>query len=891
MGAHSDLGVTPALRAHAYKLRTLGALDLRSADGRDVRALCTQPKRLTLLIYLALAGPGCFRRRDTIAALFWPDADTEHARASLRQALRVLRRELGDAALCVRGEEEIGVSPDVVWCDALAFAASIDAGDDEQACALFRGEFLDGLFVADAAPELEEWIAGERDSCRRRVLAAMGRVADRASDGGRHAEALAWAQRAAALDPLSEATAQRLIALHDAGGDRAGAVQAYEALADRMERELGVKPAPKTQALVSSIRVREIPVSSPEPVAGASERPAAGTPPFAEERRKPEDGARARRPIVITWLVLAASVMAALALAYLRGGGEEPLRPRVAVVPFENRTGNQAHDPVGRMAADWISHGLTQTGLVDVVSRLPRIDDTVGPVPAAARFGSPKHLPRLAERSGADVVVTGAYYRQRDSLGLQAQVFEAGSGKVLRSIGPISIAAADPVGGIDRLRERLMGTFALLVDRRFREWARTSASVPTYEAYREFVDGVDSYQRADWEPALTHLRRATVLDPSFTLARIWLAEAHMNAAANVDTTFAAPIDSLFSIPDSLRDRLPPLDRAVLDFRRAQRRADWAAGLEAARTAATLWPDRYALNAAMFSLVNLRPREAVRWFQRIDPEHGYVTEWSTYWHTLATARHWLGEHREELADARRARRRLPDHPSMVALEAQALIGLGQAEPGLRIADSAIRSGLEHGDAQGALEAAYTLTTELHAHRQPVEARRVAASALDAMMARMAHVGKPDTTSGGSMVTLQLLLALAYRAERWEETRVLAESILVQDPLNFYPLARLATMAARRGDLAEAERLIQVISTRPRAKLMDPYSVHPDPAADGMLVRARVAALLGRRDEAVRFLDVALKGGVGGYRFPELHNEADFQSLSDYPPFRALWRPKG
>jgi DNA-binding SARP family transcriptional activator len=187
----------------------------------------------------------------------------------------------------VRGEEEIGVSADVVWCDAVAFAASIDAGDDEEACALFRGEFLEGLFVADAAPELEEWIAGERDACRRAALAAMGRLSDRARDAGRHAQALVWAQRAAALDPLSEATVQRLVALHDAAGDRAGAVQAYEALAERMERELGVKPAPETQALVRSIRAREIPVSWPEPVAGANEQPAAPSPPpSAEERRE-----------------------------------------------------------------------------------------------------------------------------------------------------------------------------------------------------------------------------------------------------------------------------------------------------------------------------------------------------------------------------------------------------------------------------------------------------------------------------------------------------------------------------------------------------------------------------------------------------------------------------
>ncbi|MGH7629687.1 MAG: hypothetical protein ACREOF_09885 [Gemmatimonadales bacterium] len=298
-----------------------------------------------------------------------------------------------------------------------------------------------------------------------------------------------------------------------------------------------------------------------------------------------------------------------------------------------------------------------------------------------------------------------------------------------------------------------------------------------------------------------------------------------------------------------------------------------------------------MNAAMYSLVNHRPREAVRWLHRIDVEHGYVAECSSYWNALATARHWLGEHRQELADARRARRRLPDDASMVALEAQALIGLGRAEAGLRVADSAIRSGLEYGDARRALDAAYTVSTELRAHGRPVEARRVAAAALDGMLGRMARDGTPDTTSAGRTYTLHSLLALAYRAERWAETRALAESILVRDPADFYALARLTTLAARRGDLAEAERLIGILSTRPRPSTPEAYSVPPDPAADGMLVRARVAALLGRRDEAVRRLTLALEGGAGGYRFPELHTEPDLESLNDYPAFRALWRPKG
>ena len=90
-------------------LRTLGGLDLRDADGRELRPVIGQAKRFALLAYLAQAGHQGFRRRDTITALFWPELDQEHARGALRQALRFLRRELGDGVLATRGEEEIGI--------------------------------------------------------------------------------------------------------------------------------------------------------------------------------------------------------------------------------------------------------------------------------------------------------------------------------------------------------------------------------------------------------------------------------------------------------------------------------------------------------------------------------------------------------------------------------------------------------------------------------------------------------------------------------------------------------------------------------------------------------------------------------------------------------------
>src|SRR6266566_4881061 len=143
------------------QLRTLGAVDLKDSEGRELRPLLTQPKRVALLTYLALAGSSGFRRRDTVVALFWPELDEEHARGSLRQALRFLRRSLGEGIIVSRGEEEIGVDRGVLRCDATAFMEACEAGRDAEALDLFQGDFLDGFFVSEAAAEFAPEDEGE----------------------------------------------------------------------------------------------------------------------------------------------------------------------------------------------------------------------------------------------------------------------------------------------------------------------------------------------------------------------------------------------------------------------------------------------------------------------------------------------------------------------------------------------------------------------------------------------------------------------------------------------------------------------------------------------------------------------------------------------------------
>jgi DNA-binding SARP family transcriptional activator len=248
-------------------LMTLGAAELEERIESNARPIAMQPKRFALVTHLALAGGGQYRRRDSLVALFWPDLDDEHARGALRQALSYLRRTLGAASVVTRGEEEIALAADALQCDAALFEDAVRTERFEAAMTMYRGDFLDGLFVSDASPELEHWVAAERARLRGLAATCCRSLSDAGLVRGDAAGAVAWGRRAAAFAPDDEGILRWLITLFDSIGDRAAAVDTYEGFARRLALEYSVDPSPETQALISAVRRRSVAQPTPRDAA------------------------------------------------------------------------------------------------------------------------------------------------------------------------------------------------------------------------------------------------------------------------------------------------------------------------------------------------------------------------------------------------------------------------------------------------------------------------------------------------------------------------------------------------------------------------------------------------------------------------------------------------
>ena len=253
------------------QLRTLGGLQLRDGRGRDLCAQL-QPKRLALLVYLAHP-PRRFHRRDSLLALFWPELDSAGARNSLRQALFSLRQTLSKGVLAGRGYEEVAVT-DLLASDVVAFESALEAGEMERALDLYRGPFLEGFHAQNVAREFEDWLETERVRLRQRAVRAALALVECEESRGNLTAGIRWARKAARLDPDNETILRKLVDLLNRAGDRAGAVRAFEAFAQRTRANYDLEPDEQTRALIQTVRAREEgPPPAPAAEPGVQEPP------------------------------------------------------------------------------------------------------------------------------------------------------------------------------------------------------------------------------------------------------------------------------------------------------------------------------------------------------------------------------------------------------------------------------------------------------------------------------------------------------------------------------------------------------------------------------------------------------------------------------------------
>lgn len=632
-----------------------------------------QPRRLAILAIVARAGARGVSR-ESILQLLWPDADDEHGRRLLSQAIYMLRRDLGSDD-AIEGSRLLTLNPSEFRCDLQEFERAIAERRFDAAVAQYGGPFLDGFTLPGAAP-FSRWVDDARDALTLTFHQALERAAHDATAREDHVTAVAHWRRRAAGDPLDARVALALMEALDHTGDRSGALRHAEIHSAMVRQELGMDADSDVQTLAAALKSRprrDTPKS--QPAASTVATSVAPTPTTDTTIVDPSstnassvnirDASVSR--VLSRRVQVGAAILAALALlAFFVNRGVNPTRAnvstdvnsgvsasqRVLVLPLTNRTSDASFDPFGLMIAEWITQGLARSGLVNVVDARSMVE-TARELPTSGNNEEVQSYTRqLAARLDAGLVVDGTIFRTGDSLSIQVRVIDPTTGLVRTIVPAVLVPANAATRALEPLRERVAGVLAVLFDTRIGHVGATGSEPPTYDAYAEYLQGVQLFSR-DFSAALPHFARAAAIDTSFHQAKLWMAMAMSN------TRRYREADSLFLIVERSRERFAPYDAASLDyFRSGFVHGNWALSYAAAKRMQDLAPSashaRYGVG--LTSVFTLRVQDGLATLASLDLTAGWAREWAPRILLIRERAHeMMGDYKQArvLADSLRA----------------------------------------------------------------------------------------------------------------------------------------------------------------------------------------------------------------------------------------------
>lgn len=224
-----------------------------------------------------------------------------------------------------------------------------------------------------------------------------------------------------------------------------------------------------------------------------------------------------------------AGLAVAIAVWFVFFKKESGLRPEqrrsIAVISFENQTGDKTFDYLKKAIPNLLISSLEQSNYLRVTT-WERMDDLLRQMGKAGSETIDKESGfELCRKDGVETIVVGSFVKAGDMFATDVKVLDVESKALLKS-------ASSQGEGIRSILEKQIGELSREISRgvgvseRKIQAARPSApDVPTssMEAYNSFLKGKDAYEKFYYEQARQLLENAVALDADFAEAYLYLA--------------------------------------------------------------------------------------------------------------------------------------------------------------------------------------------------------------------------------------------------------------------------------------------------------------------------------------------------------------------------------
>ena len=444
-------------------LRVLGGFTLTARDGSSL-ALPTKKDRL-LLAFLALH-PGQPQPREKLYGLLWADRGEEQARGSLRQSLASLRDVFQTAGIdpLTITRDSVMLETSELSVDALDFAKfATEPNRFDQAVDLYRGILLADLDAP--SPEYEQWLLPTRQRLEEQAGGLVESIAGADSLPMVLNKAVALAHQLIGRDKLREPLHRAIMRIKVKLRDRAGAMKIYAECREALAKELNLTPELETEQLY-----RDILTDRPAPAVPDSPSP-----------------------------TLAVSE-----------------RPRIAVMPFTNISGDAALTSLCEGLAEDIITGLGKFRLLFIIDRNS----------STVVHQTNTDTAEIGKRLGVTLVVQGSLQRLGNQIRIRVRLVNAAERTQVWG-EDFDCEASDLPAIPAMISKAIIVTLYNRVEDSLLEQSRRKPKLTAYEFLLRGVKHLRGYGPEDNQRALDLFRQAVDLDPEYALARAYLGFADL----------------------------------------------------------------------------------------------------------------------------------------------------------------------------------------------------------------------------------------------------------------------------------------------------------------------------------------------------------------------------
>jgi tetratricopeptide (TPR) repeat protein len=261
------------------------------------------------------------------------------------------------------------------------------------------------------------------------------------------------------------------------------------------------------------------------------------------EREIPKRKPITSREITVTFglrkLFIPALVAIALAIAgiiiwrFLPRQAALPIpsdKPSLAVMYFENNTGDESLDHWRKALSDLLIADLSQSKLIRVLSR-DRLFNILSELNQIdAKSYSSKVLNEVAIRGGVNHLLQGAYAKAGDNIRINVMLQDTSTGELIGSEGVEGKGEESIFSMVDELTMKIKTNFRLSPDEIASDIDKQVGKITTSspEAYKYYSDGKKYYDMGDNRKAIQFFERAVAIDPEFAIAYMDMAVAYFN---------------------------------------------------------------------------------------------------------------------------------------------------------------------------------------------------------------------------------------------------------------------------------------------------------------------------------------------------------------------------